>query len=421
MKWLPFVLGESRGPRNALTRLPTIIDRFGMTPRKSVARLERLLEVTGRYDVRPTLLVTAMVAKRHPAIVRWLMDRGVEVGAHGYVHNDYASLSRDEQIQQIRRARQELATLGILTRGWRCPYSRWNADTMTALLANDVDYDATPAYSWPAFEDEHIYLPVVAARAYARLRALYKARDARHQAVLPTMIDTLVQIPMLIPQDEDMVDRLHLNANEMARVWLRILHDTHEHGETFVINLHPERTFLCAEPLDRTLGEARRLGDVWIATLGEIADWWRERGRGCLTVEAHGEGRWRIDVQGPARLATTCAGQTIIGSGSMLVDGGRKPALHCGPGWPDATRRRLWEAGYLVEQGDGDGSGYALDLDPLLAADTAPDAVIRFVRERDENLARINPWPAGYRSCLSITGDIDAFTLVDFALRLKEF
>jgi len=31
------------------------------------------------------------------------------------------------------------------------------------------------------------------------------------------------------------------------------------------------------------------------------------------------------------------------------------------------------------------------------------------------------PWPAGYVSCLSITGDIDALTLIDFAMRIKEF
>src|SRR5581483_2706998 len=30
--WLGFVLGQSRGPRNALSRLPTIVERFGIGP-----------------------------------------------------------------------------------------------------------------------------------------------------------------------------------------------------------------------------------------------------------------------------------------------------------------------------------------------------------------------------------------------------
>jgi hypothetical protein len=64
---------------------------------------------------------------------------------------------------------------------------------------------------------------------------------------------------------------------------------------------------------------------------------------------------------------------------------------------------------------------YALDLDRALPADTPPDAVVRFVVERDADLVRLQPWPAGYRSCLSVTGDIDAVTLFDFARRMKEF
>jgi hypothetical protein len=89
------------------------------------------------------------------------------------------------------------------------------------------------------------------------------------------------------------------------------------------------------------------------------------------------------------------------------------------------TLHRLHNAGYLCDHSAAYGAQrdppYALDLDRALPAATPPDAVVRFVAERDANLVRIQPWPAGYRSCLSVTGDIDAVTLLDFALRLKEF
>ena len=60
-------------------------------------------------------------------------------------------------------------------------------------------------------------------------------------------------------------------------------------------------------------------------------------------------------------------------------------------------------------------------LDRALPADTPPDAVVHFVAEHDADLVRVQPWPAGYRGCLSVTGDIDAVTLFDFARRMKEF
>ena len=41
-------------------RVPTIVARFGLTPRKSLAHLAVLLGITDRWGVRPTLPVTAV-------------------------------------------------------------------------------------------------------------------------------------------------------------------------------------------------------------------------------------------------------------------------------------------------------------------------------------------------------------------------
>ncbi|HTD80255.1 MAG TPA: hypothetical protein VK898_21645, partial [Chloroflexota bacterium] len=115
----------------------------------------------------------------------------------------------------------------------------------------------------------------------------------------------------------------------------------------------------------------------------------------------------------------------LRGSGVLTVTAPHKPVIGAGPAWPAPTLHRLHEAGYLCEDGAAYRAQrdprYALDLDRALPADTPPDAVVRFVAERDADLVRIQPWPAGYRSCLSVTGDIDAVTLFDFARRMKEF
>jgi hypothetical protein len=255
------------------------------------------------------------------------------------------------------------------------------------------------------------------------------------------MVDGLVQIPMSIPQDEDMVDRLHLDAASMSRVWRRVLQEARQRRDLVVLCVHPERAALCAAPLDATLGAARGWGDVWLAPLGEIAAWWRERAGARVRVHAGSDGRWHVAVQGPSRLVTVHGAQLLRGSGVLTVTSPHKPAIGAGPAWPAATLQRLHEAGYLCDGGATDRvpatcpSGtaaasaaasardrrYALDLDRALPADTPSDAVVRFVAERDADLVRVQPWPAGYRSCLSVTGDIDAVTLVDFALRMKEF
>lgn len=420
--WLSFVLRQSRGPRNAATRLPTILSRFGVTPGKSLKHFETLLSVTDRYSVTPTLPVTAMTARRHPDVVRWLASRGVEVAAHGYVHNDYKAISANQQLEHVRRAREELFALGFEVQGWRCPYSRWNQDTLVALNENGFQYDATPVYEWPAFDQEGIVMNDGARADYQRLCNLYGVRDASKCAVLPQTVDGLVQIPMSIPQDEDMVDRLHLDSDLMSRVWLRVLKESHQVGESFVICLHPERAGLCREPLDATLAEARRLGNVWIAPLLDIADWWKERARATVKVEHDGKAEtWRIITDASTRTLVTHGDQRLEGVGSLEVRTELKPVVYAGPEWSDLTRERVAEAGYVVESNGRAPSDYTVRLSDRFKPSDDPEEVIRWLGSQEDRLVRLQPWPVRYKSCLSVTGDIDALTLIDFAFRLKEF
>ncbi len=419
--WLSFVLGQSRGPRNAITRLPTIVNRFGLTARKSQSHLEALLAVTDRHSVRPTLPVTAVTARRNPYVLEWLRDRGVELAAHGYVHNDYATIPRGEQFEQVKLAREQLDELGFHVDGWRCPYSRWNGDTLDALRATGFRYDATPVYAWPAFEQEDVTMSDEARADYRRLCTLFNVRDAGSMAVLPSTEGGLLRIPMSIPQDEDMVDRLHLDPATMARVWLRVLKDSRDHGETFVICLHPERAVLCNSPLDATLAEARSFGDVWLATLGDIASWWLKRAPTKVSVKEEGAGRWLVTSEAAASVVTRHGSIELDGSGSAVVEQTKKPVVAYGSAWTSATIDRIQEAGFLTERAESPNGHYAVNLDSLAHPSSPPDKTIRALQGLQETLIRVAPWPKGFRSCVSVTGDIDALTLFDFAMRLKEF
>jgi hypothetical protein len=227
---------------------------------------------------------------------------------------------------------------------------------------------------------------------------------------------------MSIPQDEDMVDRLHLDAEAMSRVWRRMLHDSHSRRELFVICLHPERAVLCAEPLDATLAKARALGDVWIPTLVDICVWWQEKGRTKVDLTSDGRpGSWKVSVCGSERVVTRCGPHLVNGTATSSLQQPRKPVIAAGSQWPEVTIARVREAGYLVESKPESDVEYALYLRDVAVLSDQPDTVLRNVEKHEGSLIRVQPWPSGARSCLSITGDIDALTLVDFAMRVKEF
>src|SRR5205823_3701723 len=65
------------------------------------------------------------------------------------------------------------------------------------------------------------------AGAYELALELYAARDARRIAVTPKMQDGLVDIPVAIPDDETMVERLRLAGDGAARQWFSMLEATY--------------------------------------------------------------------------------------------------------------------------------------------------------------------------------------------------
>jgi glycosyltransferase involved in cell wall biosynthesis/peptidoglycan/xylan/chitin deacetylase (PgdA/CDA1 family) len=423
--WLRFVLGQSRGPRNALRRIPTIVARFGITSRRSRRHLETLLRITKKYEVRPTLPITARVAERNPGLVRWLHSQGVEIAAHGYVHNDFAVLSSEEQKAQALKSRERLERIVPGVRGWRCPYSRWNEKTPGAVRGSGFAYDATPVSEWPAFAHEGIRMSSCQTADYARICRLFQVRDASRCAVLPYTEDGLVRIPMSIPQDEDMVDRLHLTSEEMTRVWMRVLAESSEFGEMFVICLHPERANICSAPLDATLRAAREMGTVWLPTLGEIADWWRERAKSSVIVKPRNDGGWDISLDGPADAVARLGDHMIRSGATRSVHTPGKPVIAIDSSSPAEFVASAREAGFVLESYDDrtglNGSGPTLWLSDVSRGCRTGDEVVRMLGQRSENVVRLSPWPFPYGSCLSVSGDIDALTLFDFALRLKEF
>jgi glycosyltransferase involved in cell wall biosynthesis/peptidoglycan/xylan/chitin deacetylase (PgdA/CDA1 family) len=416
--WLSFVLGQSRGPRNALTRLPTILSRFGFSARKSTMQLDHFLAVTDKHKVTPTILVTGVTARRHPEMILELGRRGVEIGAHGFVHNDYSQLTHLEQVEQVGRARNELAALGLKVHGWRCPYSRSNEHTLDAVRQARLAYDATPVFEWPAFDAVGVTMTSEVRADYERLRRLFGVRDAGSQAVLPRLVNGLVEIPMSIPQDEDMIDRLHLDGTKCVDVWLWMVNESRRVGEAFVICLHPERAELMAGALDATLARARELSDVWIVPLKEIAEWWTERAAAQLTISRAAEGRWTVCLKGSDRVVARLGAQTITGAGMIEAESSSKPVVGLSNLWPNATQQRIQECGYLCEMVEPGMTEFYLDDE--FSFDTRPEVIVRAL-QGCTRITRLEPWPVSYRSCLSISGDIDALTLFDFAMRLQEF
>src|SRR6266566_6475298 len=91
---------KTKGIHNFIRRLGTVFTRFGFSETRTHQALNTLISTLRHYNAAPTFFIPAVVLCRHPTLITEIAECGAELGIHGYVHNDYRSLSKKEQYEQ---------------------------------------------------------------------------------------------------------------------------------------------------------------------------------------------------------------------------------------------------------------------------------------------------------------------------------
>ncbi|MCK4306796.1 polysaccharide deacetylase family protein [candidate division WOR-3 bacterium] len=252
------------------------------------------IEMNQELGLKLSLPVTAIILERHPEIIRNLQDKGVELAVHGYVHTDYTELSREKQLEHFEHAIKIFKKQGIRFRGFRAPYVKWNEDTMAAIHELGFLWESSKTVMWNVLDDYEASLPKKNWEAYKKVLKLYNPVDAFAHPVLPEIKGNFVEIPLSLPDDEMLVDRLHLPQEKIKEVWQKILSLTYERGELFTLQVHPERFPFLREEIKSVIEQARMYNPkIWIASLDEIARWWGKKekktrwpngARSCLSI-----------------------------------------------------------------------------------------------------------------------------------------
>jgi hypothetical protein len=238
-----------------------------------------------------------------------------------------------------------------------------------------------------------------------------------------------------MPDDEIMVDRLGITGEkEISDIWGAILDRTYSLGELFTIQLHPERIRYCESALLDVMLEARKLKpSVWVATLQEITDWWREKDGFSFKIRHLENNTYEVQADCSDRatiLLKKCTasvpvkkwfdGYQSITERNFVIQSPKRPVIGVGRDSSSAAIEFLRDEGYIVEPGtESDNCGiYLGSLKQFNETDER--RLSREIESSGAPLLRYWRWPAQSRSACSITGDIDSITLIDFALRVFE-
>jgi peptidoglycan/xylan/chitin deacetylase (PgdA/CDA1 family) len=424
---------KTRSLRNLLRRVGTILGRFGVSSRRMGSRLNRYIDITRKGGCVPTFPLTAVTLKRHPALIRKLCGKGVEFAVHGYIHADYGVAPFEEQVRHFKKARDTFSTWQIPFTGFRAPYLRISEQTPWVLSNLGFLYDSSRVISWDVVDNSKY--PGARWSNYETLLDFYQTRSAQEYLALPRFTSGIVEIPVSIPDDEAIVDRLGISdEEEITRVWRAIFEETYDRGELFTIQLHPERILLCERALTHVVRRAKKLNPlVWVASLGEIADWWNEKDRFSLEVNSEGSGRYRVKAtcsEKATLLLKNCkasvpmtewsSGYQSTRARDFVMGSPKYPIIGVGFDTSPKAVSFLQSEGFVVEQSsEPDKYGiYLNDLTDFQVTDEKP--LSEMIERSDVPLVRYWRWPYRARSALTITGDIDAITLIDFGLRLFE-
>ena len=246
------------------------------------------------------------------------------------------------------------------------------------------------------------------------------------------MSDRLVEIPVCLPDDLQLLDGLKLDERGARQAWIDVLRQTHRRGELFNLMFHPESFDQCGPALEAVLQEARDLQTaVWITQLRDINRWWREKS--AFTVESLQEGA-------ALQLAFHCSERatvlvrhidtrepTQVWDGSYRVLDGRtlrltsrddRPFIGVAMETPAALVAFLRDQGYIVETGrEASGCPTYLSSTELARLQNYVQ-LIEFIESSPSPVVRFWRWPSGARSALCVTGDLDALSLTDYAARV---
>ncbi|MDQ3693469.1 MAG: polysaccharide deacetylase [Chloroflexota bacterium] len=126
------------GPMGAMS--PSAISRgeFG------VVGVERILRLLAQTGVPGTFFVTGHTADTYPAAVRAIVAAGHEIGHHGYLHENPAALTRDEERAVLERGFLALQRAAdVRPAGYRSPAWDNSPHTVELLLEAGFQYESS--------------------------------------------------------------------------------------------------------------------------------------------------------------------------------------------------------------------------------------------------------------------------------------
>jgi peptidoglycan/xylan/chitin deacetylase (PgdA/CDA1 family) len=392
-------------------------------------KLDQYINILREHNISPTFPITAEILKRHPHIIEKYLNDGVEFAIHGFQHIDYSNLSEEELSEHLGKSVDLFKKNNITFSGFRFPYLKFNEKCMDALSRFPIKWDSSHSIYWDVVDNEE--LKGMNLRNYQNMLNQYNYRSSSNHISLPRYRGNLLEIPVSLP-DDDLLERGGLENNGLLiDKWRRILEETHSRGELFTLQLHPERISVFKKALTSLIQRSRELDPkVWIPRLGDICKWWEEKRDFSVKLNKKSEGVFEVDVKCSPRATLLVRshkagnedllkGFSVVKGRKFVIKSPKYPIIGVPVGAPVELVNFLKNEGFIFELSENreQFSVYLNNVRDFSVQDEM--RTLDVIRDDTAPLIRFWRWPAGYRSTLVVSGDIDGLSSLDFFVRLS--
>ncbi|MCY3807440.1 MAG: polysaccharide deacetylase, partial [bacterium] len=110
----------------------------------AVPGLMRVLKLLEKHDVPSTFFVPGHSAHLYPSYVKEIVDKGHEIGHHGWSHRNPTKLSREEERRDFELGFEALDwAAGVTPTGCRTAAWDFSPNTLDLMIEYDLDYSST--------------------------------------------------------------------------------------------------------------------------------------------------------------------------------------------------------------------------------------------------------------------------------------
>jgi peptidoglycan/xylan/chitin deacetylase (PgdA/CDA1 family) len=223
--------------------------------------LPRILDLFDKYDLKAVFFVPAWIAERFPDRIKDAHDRGHEIGAHGYVHENLLALTEDQEREVHDKSVRVLTEIvGTAPRMFRSPGAPATPRTIRFLLERGFDSQSCSMRQYYPFrvqldgkEVEMVDLPA----SWPMADSQYFWGGSHRSGTGSTYF-----LPLSAP-------------NEVIDYWIAEFEGTHEIGGLFQTLCHPASIGRVSRlrMLEQFLRRIKATPGVWIATPRQMVDW----------------------------------------------------------------------------------------------------------------------------------------------------